>query len=82
MSKKKEILVVSFISATMFAGLTAYVHVGTGARTAPGGAAPTGASKTAPTVQTDGRQQSVQSPVDQAPAQNTARQKKTRTRAS
>lgn len=91
MSKKKEILVVAFISTTLFAGLTAYTHANSSSRTPARGAAPAAAQTmqpSGPVLQPPGNGQGqVRAPERQqaaepAPTPADATRKKAKTRAS
>lgn len=92
MSKKKEMLIVGFVSATLFTGLTAYTQINySSSKSTTKGAAsqpPANAAQAAPAVQTGKPQMgNPQTTVDQpstdpAPSANPARRKNTRTKAS
>jgi hypothetical protein len=98
MSKKKDILIVGFLSATLFAGFTAYSQLGAkvkaAAPPAPAESAvrPAGEIQDVPLVKNSTQQPIAvqaptdgaieQPPTDQAPPAGAARKKNTKTKAS
>ena len=93
MSKKKDILIVGFLSATLFTGFTAYSQLGSKGKAAAlpvsvqSTARPAGGTQVESTVKNVTQESvSVQAPTDgvtdQTPPAGTTRKKNTKTKAS
>ena len=98
MSKKKDILIVGFLSVTLFTGFTAYSQLGAKSKAASPpvssqpAARPAAGTQVAPAVKRGGQSSSVvqaptdgatdQTPTGEAPPASSTRKKNTKTKAS